>query len=75
MHSSICMAAGMTQRGLRIHLSHQNLTSYFNPQQVPLAVWSLLKSYLVLKARHDDDFSEYERRLLEEGLYGYPLWS
>ena len=53
-----------------IHLSHQNLTSYFNPQQVPLVAWTLLKSYLVLKARHNDDFSEYERRLLEEGLYG-----
>jgi hypothetical protein len=53
-----------------IHLSHQNLTSYFNPQQVPLVAWSLLKSYLVLKARHDDNFTEYQRRLLEEGLYG-----
>lgn len=53
-----------------IHLSHQNLTSYFNPQQVPLAAWSLLKSYLILEARHDDNFSEYERRLLDEGLYG-----
>jgi hypothetical protein len=53
-----------------IHLSHQNLTSYFNPQQVPLVAWSLLKSYLVLEARHDDNFSEYERRLLDEGLFG-----
>lgn len=53
-----------------IHLSHQNLTSYFNPQQVPLVAWSLLKSYLVLQARHDDNFSEYERRLLDEGLFG-----
>jgi hypothetical protein len=53
-----------------IHLSHQNLTSYFNPQQVPLVAWTLLKSYLELKARHDDNFSEYERRLLEEGLFG-----
>lgn len=53
-----------------IHLSHQNLTSYFDPQQVPLVAWSLLKSYLTLQARHDDDFSEYERRLLDEGLYG-----
>jgi len=53
-----------------IHLSHQNLTSYFNPQQVPLVVWSLLKSYKVLQSRQDDDFSEYERRLLDEGLYG-----
>lgn len=53
-----------------IHLSHQNPTSYFNPQQVPLVAWSLLKSYLALEARHDDNFSEYERRLLDEGLYG-----
>lgn len=53
-----------------IHLSHQNPTSYFNPQQVPLAAWSLLKSYTELEARKDDDFSEYERRMLDEGLYG-----
>jgi hypothetical protein len=53
-----------------IHLSHQNPTSYFNPQQMPLAVWSLLKSYQSLEARRDDNFSEYERRMLDEGLYG-----
>lgn len=53
-----------------IHLSHQNPTSYFNPQQVPLAAWSLLKSYTVLNARKDDNFTEYERRMLDEGLYG-----
>ena len=53
-----------------IHLSHQNPTSYFNPQQVPLVVWSLLKSYKVLQARDDDNFSEYDRRMLDEGLYG-----
>ncbi|MES2220822.1 MAG: glycoside hydrolase family 9 protein [Acidobacteriota bacterium] len=53
-----------------IHLSHQNLTSYFNPQQVPLVAWSCLESYLELKARNDDNFVEYERRLLDEGLFG-----
>ncbi len=53
-----------------IHLSHQNLTSYFNPQQLPLVAWALLKSYRVLEARHDDNFSEYERRMLDEGLFG-----
>ena len=53
-----------------IHLSHQNPTSYFNPQQVPLVAWSLLKSYESLKARGDDNFTEYERRLLDEGMYG-----
>jgi len=53
-----------------IHLSHQNLTSYFNPQQMPLVAWSLLKSYRALLDRHDDNFTEYERRMLDEGLYG-----
>jgi len=53
-----------------IHLSHQNPTSYFNPQQLPLAVWTLLASYDLLKTRHDDNFTEYERRLLDEGLFG-----
>jgi hypothetical protein len=53
-----------------IHLSQLNLSSYFNPQQVPLVAWSLLKSYRALEARHDDNFSEYRRRMLDEGLYG-----
>jgi hypothetical protein len=53
-----------------IHLSHQNPTSYFNPQQVPLVAWTLLKSYRLLQARHDDNFTEYQKRLLDEGLYG-----
>lgn len=53
-----------------IHLSHQNPTSYFNPQQMPLAVWSLLKSYNALHARHNGNFTEYERRMLDEGLFG-----
>jgi hypothetical protein len=53
-----------------IHLSHQNPTSYFNPQQVPLVAWSLLKSFRTLESRHNSSFSEYERRLLDEGLFG-----
>ena len=53
-----------------IHLSHQNPTSYFNPQQVPLVAWTLLSSYRLLQSRHNDNFSEYERRLLDEGLFG-----
>jgi hypothetical protein len=52
------------------HLSHQNLTSFFNPQQIPLTAWTLLRSYQLLHERGDDNFTEYERRLLDEGLYG-----
>src|SRR5581483_7733013 len=39
-----------------IHLSHQNLTSYFNPQQVPLVAWTLLASYRILESRRNDNF-------------------
>ncbi|MGH9469039.1 MAG: glycoside hydrolase family 9 protein [Terriglobia bacterium] len=53
-----------------IHFSQLNLTSYFNTQQVPLVAWSLLASYNELKARGDFNFSEYERRLLDGGLFG-----
>ncbi|RAO76543.1 glycoside hydrolase family 9 protein [Dyella jiangningensis] len=53
-----------------IHLSHQNLTRYFNTQQLPLAAWSLLRSWQQLQARQDKNFHEYERRLLDEGLFG-----
>lgn len=53
-----------------IHLSHQNPTSYFNPQQVPLVVWTLLATYDALRSGGDDNFSEVERRLLDEGLFG-----
>ncbi len=53
-----------------IHLSHQNLTSYFNPQQVPLVAWTLLKDTQLLHARGDESFAEYERRLSDEGLFG-----
>jgi hypothetical protein len=53
-----------------IHLSHQNPTSYFNPQQVPLVAWSLLASYRAIEDRHDGNFSEYERRALDEGIFG-----
>ena len=53
-----------------LHFSHQNLTSFFNPQQHPLVVWSLLKTYLALGDRRDENFTEYRRRLLDEALYG-----
>lgn len=53
-----------------LHLSHQNLTSYFNPQQTPLVVWTLLNSYELLRGRKDENFNQFQRRLLDEGLYG-----
>lgn len=53
-----------------IHLSELGFTNDFDNQPVPLAAWSLLATYDVLKARRDANFTQYERRLLDEGLYG-----
>ncbi len=52
------------------HLSHLSFSSYFNPQQVSLTVWSLLKTYSLLVKKPATDFRQYNRRLLDEAMYG-----
>ena len=52
------------------HLSHLSFSTYFNPQQIPLVVYSLLKSYEQLKARGVPEFGRYENRLLDEADFG-----
>ena len=52
------------------HLSHLSFSSFFNPQQIPLTVWSLLKTYELLIKRPGNDFRQYNRRLLDETMYG-----
>jgi hypothetical protein len=52
------------------HLSHLSFSTFFNPQQIPLTVWSLLASHRELTRRNDPYFKQYLRRLLDEGLFG-----
>ena len=52
------------------HLSHLCYANFFNPQQAPLTVWALLKTYELLDQRGDPNFKEYKARLLDEGFYG-----
>jgi len=52
------------------HLSHLSFSTYFNPQQLPLAAWSLLTSRELLAARSDRNFRQIERRLLDEAMVG-----
>jgi peroxiredoxin len=52
------------------HLSHLSFSNYFNPQQIPLTAWSLLKTYQLLAQRPGTDFCQYLRRILDEGMYG-----
>lgn len=52
------------------HLSHLSFSSYFNPQQISLTVWSLLKTYDLLKHKPGTDYRQYIRRVLDEAMYG-----
>jgi hypothetical protein len=52
------------------HLSHLSFSTYFNPQQIPMADWSLFRAYEELGRRNSPNFREYRRRLLDEALFG-----
>lgn len=52
------------------HLSHLSFSTYFNPQQIPLVIYSLLKSYDQTKLRGLSDFARYRPRLLDEAMFG-----
>lgn len=52
------------------HLSHLTFSSYFNPQQITLTDYSLFKSYAHLTQRQGSDFRQFNRRLLDEAMYG-----
>lgn len=52
------------------HLSHLSFSTYFNPQQISLTVFSLLKTYALLKNKPGTDYRQYLRRTLDEAMYG-----
>jgi Glycosyl hydrolase family 9/Cellulase N-terminal ig-like domain len=52
------------------HLSHLSFSTYFNPQQIPLVVYSLLKSYDQARRRGLQGFARYEPRMLDEAMFG-----
>jgi GH18 family chitinase len=52
------------------YLSHLSFASYFNPQQVPLTAWALLKTDELLERRRDPAFRQYLRRLIDEAAWG-----
>ena len=50
------------------HFSHLSFSTYFNPQQIPFSVYSLLKSYEKVKLQ--GNLVRYEARLLDEAMFG-----
>jgi len=52
------------------HFSHLSFSTYFNPQQIPLSVYSLLKSYEQASRRGLQGFARYKPHLLDEAMFG-----
>jgi len=52
------------------HLSHLSFSTYFNPQQISLTAWVLFKSLRELERRNEPYFKQYQKRLLDEALFG-----
>jgi hypothetical protein len=52
------------------HLSHLSFSTYFNPQQIPLVVYSLMKSWEQMNRRGLPEFARYKSRLLDEAVFG-----
>jgi len=53
-----------------IHLSHLTFSSYFNPQQVPMVAYSLLKTNELLLNRTGTDYRQFLRRIMDEANFG-----
>ncbi len=52
------------------HFSHLSFSTYFNPQQIPLVVYSLLKSYEQENRRNLQGIARYKAHLLDEAMFG-----
>ena len=52
------------------HLSHLTFSTYFNPQQLSLTAWGVLKAHDLLQRRGAGNARQYRRRLLDEGGWG-----
>ena len=52
------------------HFSHLSFSTYFNPQQIPLAVYSLFKSSEQVRQRGVPEMVRYQDRLLDEAMFG-----
>ncbi len=52
------------------HLSHLSFSTYFNPQQIPLVVYSFFKSNELLNARAVPEVIRYQDHMLDEAMFG-----
>ena len=53
-----------------VHLSHLPHTIYFNPQQASFSAYAFFKMYDLIDEAEYPYYTMFQRRLLEEGMYG-----
>lgn len=53
-----------------VHFSQLSYTSYFNTVSVPLVAYALGRAYELLQTRHDVNFTQIEKHLLDGTTYG-----
>jgi hypothetical protein len=52
------------------HLSHLSFSTYFNPQQIPLVIYSMFKGQELLQTREIPETIRYRNRMLDEAMFG-----
>jgi hypothetical protein len=52
------------------HIGGLSFSTYFNMQPTPVAAWSLFAAWRKLNERGDPSFRQFQRRLLDEAMYG-----
>jgi len=52
------------------HLSHLSFSTYFNPQQIPLVIYSMFKGNELLKVRAIPEVIRYQDHMLDEAMFG-----
>jgi hypothetical protein len=52
------------------HIGGLSFSTFFNMQPTPVAAWSLFKAWQELHQRGDPSFRQFQRRLLDEAMYG-----
>jgi Glycosyl hydrolase family 9/Cellulase N-terminal ig-like domain len=52
------------------HLSHLSFSTYFNPQQIPLVIYSMFKGEELLKTRAIPETIRYQNHMLDEAMFG-----
>lgn len=52
------------------YLSHLTFSTYFNPQQAPLADWVFFKAIELLEKSGNEMYSMLKRRFLDEAIFG-----